>query len=217
MTDDRAGRGTASSLWLSFVDELPVLGASISVFDSKGRQTTICASDDTAAQIDELQFDLGEGPRFEALHSGHPVLGAAGDRWPIFAAALDRLGVGAVFSFPMFLGAVTVGVIDLYSRSAAELGSHDVKTAARLTRQVTRRAVDVALRSAVDDTPDAPVAPAMRREVHQATGIVLVQLDLTATEAFLRLRAHAFATGRAVQAVARDVVSGTLDFRDLPD
>jgi hypothetical protein len=202
---------------LPFVEELPISGASITVFDSKGRQTTICASDETAAQIDELQFDLGEGPRFEALHSGLSVLGAAPDRWPIFAAALDRLGVGTVFAFPMFLGAVTVGVVDLYSRGGAELGSHDVKTAARLTRQATRGAVQEALHSAVDDTPDAPATPAMRREVHQATGIVLVQLDTTATEAFLRLRAHAFATGRAVQAVARDVVSGTLDFSDLPD
>jgi AmiR/NasT family two-component response regulator len=55
----------------------------------------------------------------------------------------------------------------------------------------------------------------MRREVHQATGMLTVQLDVTATEAFLRLRAHSFATGRAIQDVAHDVVARVLDFRDL--
>ena len=52
----------------------------------------------------------------------------------------------------------------------------------------------------------------MRREVHQATGMVLVQLNTTATDAFLRLRSHAFASGRTVQDVAHDVVTRQLDF-----
>jgi AmiR/NasT family two-component response regulator len=57
----------------------------------------------------------------------------------------------------------------------------------------------------------------MRREVHQATGMILAQLNVPATEAFFRLRAHAFATGRTVQDVAHDVVTRILDFRELTD
>jgi len=46
--------------------------------------------------------------------------------------------------------------------------------------------------------------------------MILVQLDTTATDAFIRLRAHAFASGRTVEDIAHDVVTRVLDFRDLP-
>ena len=63
---------------------------------------------------------------------------------------------------------------------------------------------------------ESAAAPALRREVHQATGIVLVQLDTTATVAYARLQAYAFANGRTVLTVARDVVAGSLTFEETP-
>ena len=61
------------------------------------------------------------------------------------------------------------------------------------------------------------MAPALRREVHQATGMIIAQLDATPTEAFSRLRAYAFASGRSVGDVAADVVHRRLNFAELPD
>jgi AmiR/NasT family two-component response regulator len=43
------------------------------------------------------------------------------------------------------------------------------------------------------------------------------QLDISATDAFARLRAYAFTSGRPVNDVARDVVGRTLDFSTLTD
>jgi AmiR/NasT family two-component response regulator len=63
--------------------------------------------------------------------------------------------------------------------------------------------------------PEAAGSPTMRREVHQATGMILMQLETTATEAFSLLRAHAFSSGRTVEDVAKDVVARLLDFRQL--
>jgi AmiR/NasT family two-component response regulator len=51
-----------------------------------------------------------------------------------------------------------------------------------------------------------------RAEVHQATGMILAQLGVPAQEAFVRLRAHAFATRRPLDDVARDVVARLLVF-----
>jgi hypothetical protein len=51
-----------------------------------------------------------------------------------------------------------------------------------------------------------------RREVHQATGMVLAQTGRSATDALLLMRAHAFSQGRTVRDVALDVVSRRLDF-----
>ena len=56
-----------------------------------------------------------------------------------------------------------------------------------------------------------------RAEVHQATGMVLAQLGLPAQDAFVRLRAHAFATCRPLPEVARDVVAGRLVFTEDMD
>ena len=53
---------------------------------------------------------------------------------------------------------------------------------------------------------------AYQMQVHQATGMVQVQLGVTIEEAFLMLRAHAFAAGRPVAGVARDVVERRLRF-----
>jgi hypothetical protein len=56
-----------------------------------------------------------------------------------------------------------------------------------------------------------------RAEVHQATGMILAQLDVSAQDAFVRLRAHAFATGRPLADVARDVVARRLVFTQEMD
>ena len=222
MKDERATASPAN-LCGGFVAALAITGASISVFDAAGRQSTICASDPTAARIDELQLELGEGPHWDALHTAQPVFVVALDQephpdWPIFAAAAQELGVGAMFAFPMSMGAAIVGVVDLWSAASGELSARDIATATRLTDRVARHAVRQALDSARDDSPtELPAAPAMRREVHQATGMIIAQLGVTATEAFSRLRAYAFANTRSMHDVAHDVITHTLDFRDIPD
>jgi hypothetical protein len=53
--------------------------------------------------------------------------------------------------------------------------------------------------------------------VHQATGMVSVQLEAGLEEAFARLRAYAFAVDRTVEAVADDVVARRLRFDQLDD
>ena len=50
--------------------------------------------------------------------------------------------------------------------------------------------------------------------VHQAAGIVMVQLDSSIEEALVRLRASAYAEGRPLADLATDVVRGTLTFRE---
>jgi ANTAR domain/GAF domain len=207
-----------------FVDSLSIDGASISVFDNAGRQVTVCATNPLAARLDELQFELGVGPSWEAMHTNSRVLvqdvtEPGPNVPPLFGAALKALDVRALFAFPMVLGAVVVGVVSLHRERAVLLNNHELEHAATLVGSVTASAVRLALRTAAMDADSTTTVfgPAMRREVHQATGMILVQLDVSATEAFLRLRARAFATSRSIQDVAHDVVTHVLDFRDLPN
>jgi AmiR/NasT family two-component response regulator len=60
-------------------------------------------------------------------------------------------------------------------------------------------------------------ALAHRAEVHQATGMVLVQLGIGPADALARMRAHAFVNQRLLIDVARDVVDRRLVFtEDMP-
>ena len=210
----------AAALCAPFIDRLAITGASVCVFDSSGRQSTICATDDVASHIDELHLALGTGPEWEAMSSGEPVLVVdvkSALLLPALGVPLERLGVGALFALPMNLGAVTVGVVTLYRTTAGGLTSKDLRAAQALVLVTASRAVREALASAHRETGGAPrpAGPEMRREVHQATGMIMIQLDVNATEAFSRLRGHAFLLDRSLLGVARDVVAGTIDFREL--
>jgi hypothetical protein len=48
--------------------------------------------------------------------------------------------------------------------------------------------------------------------VHQASGMVSAQLDITVAHALIRLRAHAFGNDRPLTQVAQDVVARRLRF-----
>lgn len=206
-----------------FLTALGVHGASVTVFGLNGQQSTVCASDSTAERADALQLELGEGPHWETLTTRAPVLCPdlrAADHlaWPMFTTAARQLGIAALYAFPITLGAVTVGAVDLHSTTARRLDDREVALAWSLAGGIAAAAVRRATASANDPhAVEDSAAPALRREVHQATGMIQAQLDCTATEAFARLRAYAFATGRAIDDIARRVVGRTLDFSALDD
>ncbi len=218
-----AGWSWGNDLCRPFVDQLPVTGASISVIGTLARRLTVCSSDTVAAQLEGLQFDLGEGPQWEVMKTGMPVFSPdlslqSTSNWPVFGAAAARLGAAAVFAFPIAVGAVTVGVVDLYRTTPGALDGLMVALARSLADQVAAPAVKTAISWAEQDhAPENAGAPTMRREVHQATGMIIAQLEITATEAFSLLRGHAFVSGRTVEDVATDVVARLLDFRQLPN
>jgi hypothetical protein len=208
-----------AGLCAGFLELLPISGASISVFSGLAPETMVCASNKVSARIDELQFDLGEGPRWEALETRSPVLlphvrTGSHAAWPVFAKALRDLDVSALFVFPLVLGAMDIGVVELYSSAPGPLSRADQSTALQLADAATWQLLRQLLTLAPGDGTDAPQdgSPLSRREVHQATGMVLAQTGTSATDALLLLRGHAFAQGRTVREVARDVVTKTLDF-----
>lgn len=215
-------RAAGESLCTLFVERLAVTGASISVVGGRG-QLTIGASDAVSARLEELQFELGEGPHHEALASGKPILVADlndshTSRWPVFGLAAAEIGVGALFAFPLTIGAAIVGVVDMYRLTPGDLDSRATLSALALASAAAVPALRLAAQSARVDAPDAEhLAPELRREVHQATGMLLVQLGITATEAFSHLQAHAFSLGKTLEYVAHEVVARRIDFRKMTD
>jgi ANTAR domain/GAF domain len=178
-------------------------------------------TDPVGEQLAELQLMLGEGPCHDVLASAAPVLAAdLGDaefsrRWPAFTPAARELGAGAVFAFPLIVGAIRAGVLGVYRGSPGPLPDRQLGDLLILADAATM----MLLGSANGDHQDgngagldgqAPDLAVHRAEIDQATGMLTVQLDVPVAEAFARLRAYAYSQDRRLAEVAGDIVARRL-------
>jgi hypothetical protein len=173
----------------------------------------LLASSAITEELEELQFLLGQGPHMDAVAGHGPVLVAdlagsdAYHRWPVFAPAAVERGVRAVFSFPVAAGAALIGVLDVYRRSPGPLGRYELADALVFADAVLLLALDSrgGIASDLSDLLDTELS-ARRAHVHQATGMVAAQLEVSVTDALAALRAYAFTHGRRLGDVAADVL-----------
>lgn len=191
---------------------LAVSGAAITVENTTMERMTLCATDDDAARLEDLQEVLGEGPSHDAFTSATAVITALDDtegRWPEFTAAARRaMGEVTVHAMPMRPGGEVIGVLSLY-RVPGPSYTQPLEGA-----QFLADAVGAALLSETPlaDPPGDDGPWATRAEIHQATGMVTAQLGLHPEDALAILRAHAFAHDTSLADIARQVVTRRLDF-----
>lgn len=189
---------------------MPLTGVSIATLGDALSAETIAASDSQVALLDEIQFDLTEGPCWDAVGSGHPVLEAAVQRngydfWPSFTEAIRGHEVGSIFAFPLRVGPLQVGAVELYDTEEMALGEQAVEEMMSLTRPLSRYVLRRTLELA--SLPDTEqLKPHARRRIHQATGFVIAQLGLTPDDAHLFIQAQAFAQNRSMAEVAEDIL-----------
>jgi ANTAR domain len=207
------------------VSSVQASGAWVAAASSRGPDFVLSVTDPVSEQLAELQLLLGEGPSHDVLAAAAPVLAAdLGDqesarRWPAFTAEARNTGAMAVFAFPLMIGAIRSGVIGLYRTSPGPLSSPQLGDCLLLADTAT-----VLLLESLDGgTPPADgIGPGMRPggqspdlavhrvEIDQATGMLTVQLGVSAGEAFARLRAYAYARDRRLADVAGDIVARRL-------
>lgn len=208
---------SGTSLCDPFMGLFPVDGAAVSLLGERVGQSTVCSSNDTAARLDEIQLDSGDGPCWQAMTTRTTVVAAdlramPDSSWPGFLDTLrsDPISdeVGSMYALPLTVGSLEIGAIDLFSSSVGVLTRPQLQEATTLARIAAWQV----LRRVLSDEVDGALSSGPRREVHQATGMVLAQLNVSAQDAELMLRAHAFATGRTVLDVATDVIERRLDF-----
>jgi hypothetical protein len=201
-------------------DLLGLTGVAVSVLVSGGGDV-VWQTDGASARLDDLQFTLGQGPGVDAAASGELVLEAdlealPPQRWPAFTPAALELGVRAVFAVPLQIGVIRLGVV-LGHRDAPGMLSR----AALADLLVFASAATGALLGPLTDGPKPQWVPEQtsgyRAEVHQATGMISVQLGVTQAVALIRLRAYAFSHHRALADVAADVVARRMRFDDNDD
>lgn len=186
----------------------------------------ICVSSPQVRVLEDLQFTIGQGPCRDAFHSGEPVHAArldaaASDRWPPFVELAKTSGIGAVFAYPLVANGARIGVLTLYQDHEGELTQDQHDDSVAVAGIVTETLLSLqaaapvgALAAGLDE------AVAYRAETYQASGMIAIQLQIPASEALLRIRAHAFAHDQTLSAVAADIVARRLrlgDDRREPD
>lgn len=200
-------------------DALPVTGAGLALMTERGPAGTLAATDGPATELEELQFTLGEGPCVDASTSGRPALHpdlavSAPERWPAFAGGALAAGIRAVFALPLRVGAIRLGVMDLYRDAPGALSPAQLREALEYSDAATLLLLHLQAGSLRAGPPWDPI-PVLddRAEVHQATGVVSVHAGVSMGEALVLLRARAFAEHRPIGELARDVLDGVVDFR----
>jgi len=215
----RRARETGSRLDTPFVEHFPVDGASVSTLGDLLGTETLFASDEVAARVDELQFDLGEGPSWQAVATAAVVCDVdirtgSDPRWPMFREAVSRENVGTIYALPMVIGPLQLGAIDLYCHDSCTMDDGLLEQGESLARLVARDVFRRALRHAGRDPEQPDSEPLSRRIIHQATGMVLAQLSLSAADARLVIEGHAFAAGTTVMDIAQRIVDRELVLAD---
>ncbi len=208
---DRTAARPMRSLCSTSVAALDVSSAGLTLM-SGDHSSPVCASDARAGVLDELQFALGEGPCPDAYQSRAPVFEpdlehASAERWPQFTPPAVDSGARGVFAFPLHSGANCIGVLTLYQDSAGDLTPDQAADGPLVAEALVRSMLTIQSASGPDFLASELIdVDAHRAEVHQATGMVAVQLGIAVPDAAVRLRASAYASNRSVAALAREIV-----------
>ncbi|HUQ63244.1 MAG TPA: GAF and ANTAR domain-containing protein [Acidimicrobiales bacterium] len=197
-----------------------VSGAGIMLMSDDVPRGAVCTTDEVSALVERLQLELGEGPCVEAYGRDRPVLepdlaAPVSPRWPAFTGPAVEAGVRAIFGFPLEVGAVRLGALNLYrdrpgpltdDQHADALAMADVAAQAVIAMQASTRPGRLAT--------ELEAGADFQYVVHQASGMVAAQLEVSVGQALIRLRGYAFGNDRPLVDVAEDVVSRRLRFDD---
>ena len=200
------------------VETLGLRGAAVSLMTSTASAgglsgSVVAASDDPARSIEDVEFEMGEGPGRDAFTTSRPVLTPdldhASPRWPAYAPAAVAIGTRASFAFPMHVGVVRLGVLHLHGARPRNLDAREITTCLTLAEIATEIVLTAATPQAANELSDEMMgARGMRDQIYQAQGMVAVELGISLTDALARMRAHAFSSGVDLASLAAALVSG---------
>jgi hypothetical protein len=219
--EGRRGVDAADRLCEACVNLFDIDAAAISLVFDGANAGTLGSSGSSARRYDELQFTFGEGPCLESVARRVPVLvldlsDPTDTRWPAYGPAMLANDIRFVFAMPVVVAGEHVGALDLFRAMPGRLNGEQVAgavIAAELAGIPLLDLMDGDLKAAAGDPgSDAwtELNSLSRAEVSQATGMLVAQLGVEPTEALVRLRAHAYATGRTATDVARDILDRRL-------
>lgn len=215
--DAVGGPDPVADLSVACLGLLRTSGASVMVM-TEDTPALLSASDPIATRLEDLQLVLGEGPTVDAHQTGRPsgepnLPRPRYERWIAFTPAACAAGAGAVFSFPLRIGAVRIGALTLYNAATGDLSDEQHADAIAIAGLATTAILAIQAETSTGLlSPHLEMLAANNAGVHQASGMVSVQLGVSVGEALTRIRAKAFALERSLSEVAGDIVARRMRF-----
>ncbi|MFD7298105.1 GAF and ANTAR domain-containing protein [Streptomyces sp. NPDC059897] len=179
--------------------------AGVTLVDVERNQIATASSDEPSRAAQDLEYVLGEGPARDAVRGRCAVVASGAvltDRWPGYGPAAEGLGIGHVVSVPLQSADSCIGALSAFDTRVDAMSATAVaQVADSLTRNVFL---------GTDAVPGLFGGIDYRAEVHQAAGMVAVQLGCRIPDALELVKVRAFVDGRPLGDIAQDIVQGRL-------
>jgi GAF domain-containing protein len=176
-----------------------------------GRPVTVACSDDVAARVDEVQYELDDGPCLHAMRDGHVVRiedTAEKARWPEFEAQAAAHGIRSCLALPLSADGKPVGALNLYARAASAFGTAEARRAENFAESASG-AISLAMRLASDAALIDQLRSSLtsRTVIDQALGIIMSREHCNQARAFAILRSASQNNNVKLRDVASAVVT----------
>lgn len=196
--------GAVCQLAVSAIDG--VAYAAITVVRAGRRFGTLAASIGIPPVVDRIQYETGQGPCVDAIHSHQTVAwdNRAAGRWPEFTSRMSTAtGVRSMVSYAMCAQDNTLGALNLYSTRPDAFGDRS-----RLIGGIFAAHASIAMRVALDHEQIGNLQQALQtsRRIGAAVGILMCRHTITEDEAFQRVRSFSQNTNRKIRDIADDIV-----------
>jgi GAF domain-containing protein len=163
--------------------------------------------------LEQAEIDNEDGPCHETYRTGEPVVADdldhsdVAERWPTVVDRMRRLGLKAVYAFPLRLRDDRIGALNMYRTAPGRFAADDIRLAQAFADVATigilqeRKVTSAELRAG-----QLQHALDSRLVIEQAKGLVSAQLGISLADAFDTIRRHARSNNRRIHDVARSVV-----------
>jgi transcriptional regulator with GAF, ATPase, and Fis domain len=190
-------------------------GAGVSLLDSTGRRITSAATDPLVEQLDDLQYQLDEGPCLSAWRDLKVLRSHGRDdeqRWPAWIRRAHQLGMRSFVSAPLINRHSAIGAIKVYSTAVEAFDEHDEDILRRFAMQAAIFVGNVQTVRAAEHLSDQLKESLRSRDlIAMARGIVMARRGVGPDEAFRELTAESRRSRLLVRDVAAHIVASAAD------
>jgi GAF domain-containing protein len=176
-----------------------------------GRPVTVACSDQVAARVDDVQYELDDGPCLHAMRDGRVVRiedTTEKTRWPDFEAQAASHGIRSCLALPLNVDGKPVGALNLYSRQASAFGAAEARRAENFAENASG-ALSLAMRLASHAALIEQLRSSLtsRTVIDQALGIIMAREQCNQAHAFAILRSASQNSNVKLRDIASAVVT----------
>lgn len=183
-----------------------------------GEPLTVAYRGKEALELDDSQYEAGDGPCLHAFRAGEVVrvdFISDDPRWPHFAEGAANHGVKSSLSMPLIIDGQGIGALNLYGRSPSAFADAEEQAGTFAEQAAIVIKTALALLQTQELVAQMEEALQSRDVIGQAKGVLMAQQRITAEAAFTELRHASNDLNRKLRDVAEEVAStGSLPGRD---